>query len=642
METSTRSSRNPRQAQQQNPAHFTPSLPESNMDSIRPGELNVSHGSPAASRTPNRGGKAIRRFNPEPVESSKITRRPPPPPSKEDGDDDDAGGRLTIRLPSSSSRPAPRKFPPQLIETASRSVHSREPIPRTDVGGSRPNASYRSSRSSRTPDETFLPMTSHPGMLTEVDYAAVSRPPPESRFSYENLVKRATQRSHSFRIPDLPSIPSNSSQNSDVPSLSTSPSISSDEDRKQAKVKSRHRESCDERFSDYLLSLAARPTEKQLQEQALAAFPNEQVYNPVSHFAIDKEDDDIENEDQSIDPTYPSFQHDDSYSFRRESIADLPYELERMRRYKEDAEVRASSGGSSTGETLRASHCSNPMARHSAAKVNHVTNTTLLIGGWQADVELGPMRQAASPPMLGGDIVFPFSLSPQGTRCETGLLSPSPSCSEFADNKQNSNLWLGNPQIETENTCGLWRGLCQKAYMIEEHGPRLRSGIVTPSPEVDGDSYLTLRVPETPHSAYQLLPTPPEDPVSLERMDSILEVEQTIAEEFHDDFVTQVYNYLSLGYPSLAWPYDQELSKISGIPVSELRSDDLRTDAKGYVGAPEGIGVSQDGVTTGQCSRWLALRLYIREWARQQPGMARSDKTLETWGLRERRGSWAI
>jgi hypothetical protein len=40
----------------------------------------------------------------------------------------------------------------------------------------------------------------------------------------------------------------------------------------------------------------------------------------------------------------------------------------------------------------------------------------------EEDSELAKMRKAGSPPMLGGDLVFPCSVSPKTTRCETDQL----------------------------------------------------------------------------------------------------------------------------------------------------------------------------------------------------------------------------
>ncbi len=90
--------------------------------------------------------------------------------------------------------------------------------------------------------------------------------------------------------------------------------------------------------------------------------------------------------------------------------------------------------------------------------------------------------------------------------------------------------------------------------------------------------------------------------------------------------------------------FDEELSKISRIPLEELRRDDHHVDAKGYVGAPEGDGWGETEVI-GRCKRWEALRLYVREWARQSPNFADERKkplgATEDWGARVRKGSWA-
>ncbi|GKZ40220.1 hypothetical protein AbraIFM66950_003703, partial [Aspergillus brasiliensis] len=64
--------------------------------------------------------------------------------------------------------------------------------------------------------------------------------------------------------------------------------------------------------------------------------------------------------------------------------------------------------------------------------------------------------------------------------------------------------------------------------------------------------------------------------------------EEDLDLELTDSFVTQIYNYLSLGYPCVARYYDHELSTISGISVADLRRDDLKTDAKGYVSVMDG------------------------------------------------------
>jgi len=40
-------------------------------------------------------------------------------------------------------------------------------------------------------------------------------------------------------------------------------------------------------------------------------------------------------------------------------------------------------------------------------------------------------------------------------------------------------------------------------------------------------------------------------------------------------------------------------------------------------------------------ARWKALRIYILEWGRQHPSMS-NGAAPPAWGVRARRGSWAI
>lgn len=170
--------------------------------------------------------------------------------------------------------------------------------------------------------------------------------------------------------------------------------------------------------------------------------------------------------------------------------------------------------------------------------------------------------------------------------------------------------------------------------------PRLgRTGLITPA-----ESEYSYAEPDFIGFSQHLPESPPNSQPGASNMaciDQMLMAEQGIQLECTDAFVTQVYNYLSLGYPTLARKFDDELCKITRIPVEELRRDDKLANTKGYIGTPEGKGVTQDGVADGQCARWKALRLYVREWARQQPRMA-AVPDLDAWGVRARRGSWAI
>lgn len=563
---------------------------------------------------------SVRRFVPQPIESVKLSNR------KDASSSDGAkkGGPSSPPL-----RTAPRKFAPQLIETAKRSFRRGEATSTLTV-----------STDAELPSGHRL----LPGLSSSSAAKSDEVPPPqESRFSYASLVRRQERRRHSFRVPDLPAIPSQSSEGSDgsnVPSLSTSPSTSSDESARRSKIRDQRRESCDERFSGYLLSLAARSAEKQLRNQALAAFPNEQVYQPVSHFAIDREDEDPEDEEDGVDIVFRDIK-DDITTFRRESIADLPWELEQMRRYKEMAETRNREKGGNLSESRFSAAAIAARRPLNSAEPAVSSN---IIDGWHKGIGLTQMTHATSPPMLGEDLVFPQSLSPQSTRCD---IDHAPVPREETSSKGCDNcggLWCVNPHVNDDCAGGLWMGTCRKVNDAGRPSAKdSRPGIMTPTTaDPDDQSHLSLNSVAASNQTSPLRTTPQEADPRLDDVDRKLSLEEEIDREFHDGFVTQIYNYLSLGYPCLARYYDDELSRISGIPVEELRRDDSQTDAKGYVGAPEGAGVGEEGVTGGKCMRWTALRLYIREWARQQPRMSGSDSNLKTWGVRERRGSWAI
>ncbi|KAJ5691521.1 hypothetical protein N7488_012256 [Penicillium malachiteum] len=419
----------------------------------------------------------------------------------------------------------------------------------------------------------------------------------ESPFSYANLLRRQEVRRHSFRVPDLPSIPSNSSEGSDgtpgspfTSSFTTKQLLEDVPDKPDTPMRGTYHG----QLSEYLLTLAARSEQWQLKEQALAAFPNEQVYEPVDHFAADEEDGDSEDQ-KSLYPRAT-----DHLKSRRQSSADLSWELEYMRQHKEEAEQR-----------LRAMGTSRAPRRH---LLHHQPSNPK---------PLGP-----SPPMLGADVVLPWSDSPEGTLSEnTGTDKREPTSEDRCTGC--GGLWCAATEGDGGRGTGLWMGTCQKNGDSEQES-HFFSGIMTPMIRDDeSDPDPNTRATPEPSS-----PTM-KDPIGL-GLNTGPNLSKTISDEFNDVFVTQIYNYLSLGYPCVARDYDQELSRISGIPVDDLRRDDQHTNARGYVVAPE------DDRTVEACTRWKALRLYIREWTRQQPNMAEEETGLESWGMPERRGSWAI
>ncbi|GFF60065.1 hypothetical protein IFM46972_11534 [Aspergillus udagawae] len=281
-------------------------------------------------------------------------------------------------------QPCRRKFAPQLVETNKRSFRRKEkshtlseaPVPGYDNG-------------SRTQSGTSTYANSDASSATI-----------ESKFSYSRLQQRQQSRSHSFRVPDLPAIPSScsdASEGSEIPSLSASPSVSSNVSAHHSRAENSRQTGCDGHMAEYFLSLAAQSVENQLKEQALAAFPNEQVYEPVDHFAIDKDEDECSDDDSKNTLLHVS---------RRESSADLPWELEHMRRHKEDAEMRDRAMAGTKGKLL-SSAIFNPRQFY-----NGVDN-----GCWRGNYEPDLSRHLPRPPMLGDDLVFPQSLSPEATMC---------------------------------------------------------------------------------------------------------------------------------------------------------------------------------------------------------------------------------
>lgn len=513
--------------------------------------------------------RPMRRFLPEPIETSKFSNRRAHSTSEI---------HQGISAPPSKTPGGPRRFIPDLIETDTRSVRKREPV--------RLAQEHKATRSS----------TIYTGISPDTSARGTPSVLPESQFSYSSLLRRQQQaRRHSFRVPDLPSIPSNSSEESDSPrshSGCTSPLGPSSKMTRDLHTTKLPRESCDEEVSNYLLSLAARSAQKQLKDQALAAFPNEQVYEPVDHFAIGEDEGGLEED------TVSQMNHCQVKS-RRQSSADLSWELEYLRHHKEESEMR-----------LRAMAASR-----------------------QRSSLLTENKNGSSPPMLGNDIVLPQSISPEGTMCEHASNDAASStvpdlCSDCGG------LWCAAPGQGDRKAGGLWMGTCCRDEDQEHEVHGLLPGIVTPMPRIDEAGGGLGLSPSPSHIHLDRLVASPGSHLSQTPMSPDLRM--GLQSEFHDGFVTQIYNYLSLGYPCLARYYDYELSRISGIPIQDLRRDDLHTDAKGYVVAPENDNLA------GACARWKALRLYIQEWARQEPGMIEDETNLEGWGLPERRGSWAI
>jgi len=294
-------------------------------------------------------------------------------------------------------------------------------------------------------------------------------------------------------------------------------------------------------------------------------------------------------------------------------------------------------------------------------------------------------RLKKSPPLLGEDLVFPRCPSPKQTK-----LDPRPLWDTGAQEEQNRD--------PTEKH-GLWHGYCYSEDPSKHVAPAERPALIsTPQPlgsptdpfarefgmsaptlsEDEASSTIssgdgatratTLNRPSSangmsghpPHPEHRTKNNEPKGLHMLQNLHSLdeklrkekeaAELEEKIAAEFDDRFVTQVYNYLSLGYPATARLYDEELSKISRIDIAELERDDeeimnsLWGDGEGNGKQARGhiiLDAEMDGVKEeDRCPRWKALKKYIWEWARQHPDL--NAVSPLAWGVQERKGSWGL
>ncbi|KAI1165809.1 hypothetical protein F5B18DRAFT_660117 [Nemania serpens] len=499
--------------------------------------------------------------------------------------------------------------------------------------------------------------------------------------------------------------------NSAVPALSDSQSDHGDTWSTRSYDLRDRRESCDEEISGYLLGIAAREAHRQREfEQALSAFPNGMPPQGVEHFfARENSEDDLQIGDDE-----PPLRHGPSQLLRRTST-DPGWAVEEMRAHAEKLarmraetqmslddnsdhsgmasppedplwttrarrESRDSAIGSSMGPLLP-NQSPGLFARSSPRHEKHFSplpSTGLRASPFGMpfafhaskpdDGELSRMRKAASPPMLGADLTFRSCPSPQYTRME-----PNQPYSQFDRLEKN--------QRDTSGATGLWRGYCSsKTSTLDAralqppdllHTPGALYSAVDPFDSAFGTSMSGsgMQSPSWVASSKQI--SLHKQALSgleerLEREMARKEREDAIVAEFDDVFVTQVYNYLSLGYPATARAFDDELCKISGICVEELRKDDNVDVGKGYMLSMEispngesgeggegsdssSINSSGDGASGDEKRprhnppRWRALKLYVREWARQHPSLDGDDESgPPAWGVRARRGSWAI
>jgi hypothetical protein len=372
---------------------------------------------------------------------------------------------------------------------------------------------------------------------------------------------------------------------------------------------------------------------------------------------------------------------------RRDSVAELQMALAEANRHAAQAQgkpvtssaqaVPPTHGQGAPGEPHH------PVSHHHLAGRQDPSPFGRPFGGFRLppdqDPKLLKLRQGPSPPMLGKDLVF--------RRC------PSPKFTTLEPEDPFEMHMLEDQSRDLPGQAGLWRGYCCRSESTggcivppDLHNPKM---IQTPTAPDFPEKYCTCDVvdagvlSEEPVSIFS--PSgyassglassnsgglwggsshqhqiqhqhqhqnggaeAPKDGLHavnglsglnerLQREKVLAERDDKILQEFGGDFVTQVYNYLSLGYPAMARGFDEELSRISHIDLDELRRDDEKQMAKGHLVE---MKVNESAPEEERCPRWVALRSYITEWARQHPDLDNLDPLA--WGVRERRGSWAI
>lgn len=588
-----------------------------------------------------------------------------------------------------SEKTAPRKFIPILVDTAKRSRRMGDTSTTVSQDLKTESGHYLHAREHRT---HILGDHTPPGEgCDEVDIEKLNQ---EGRLSRHHLelhpelrrevspmdgapraLPLTPQRQHSFRCPELDTIEfSESEHQSHNTSLSSSPGQGSHITTSDSsfadtyKHATRIRESIDEDYAHYMLHLEQKRAEEKLREQALAAFPNSDFHEPVAHY-LDRDDDSSEPEIEDRPVTWEG--HDEDLllemAARRESTAKVNWEQMELQRHAEERE-RERNAAKTTNKQPSQSPWWDPAATY---------------GINEPDPEMKSMRDRARPPMLGEDLVFPRSSSPEPARFDvtqgsTVLRNQMCYLTEHAEAEKRRTgeegaLWQApgtKPATSTKTTTassksaspkGLWGGFCvDDSEQKEKQGllapPSAQTGLMTPAPQVEPANPFerAFTAPRgsmvTNGGGLKTLPSPAiVTGCDLNAIDTVLSAEQELdlimQREFPDSFITQVYNYLSLGYPSLARPFDEELSKISRISMAQLRQDDQKAkhSPRGYIRLGSDFeGGGGEGFTEQSCVRWQSLKLYIREWARQEKNMVKVDGLGGMWGTGARRGSWAI
>lgn len=592
-----------------------------------------------------------RRFLPQPVETtvksnrlsaSKPTSEPTPDPTPEPSP---RSPQTTVGRSSEQTTPKPRrKFAPQLIETTKRSKKAGDPKPatlptdKTDITPGT-NHIYLPRRVIHPPPEDAqIPTVPTNTPASGTIHPHIPLPPRRQGSMRPHLNTRRSTRQDSFQ-PELEDIMSSADENSDdsmedagfedegTPSLSGSKNSS--EDSLMRLQMSRTRESCDDRFSGYLLELAAKAAEKQLREQALAAFPNSDFHDPVEHF-YDREEVDLGSDDEDAIGV-GLLPHEMLGDIVRRKSTEVGWAAREMQQHQEhlarlrEEETHRLLAAEASKPTFKDPFWTNGMTQKMAG---------IAVEDKQKAAELARMRSAASPPMLGSDLKFRMCPSPKATKFETDQAPNAAPCRK----KDGGGLWGGYcvADEESQYLTPAARGPPMLQTPANEREDPFASAFAEQVPASSSPPKRKSRPgsPDGSKGAFQMLTGITE---RLQAEVAKSKAKEAVLAEFDDKFVTQVYNYLSLGYPSLARQYDEEISKITLVPETELCGDDKKADAKGHIGIVEN---NNTGIV--HCTRWAALKLYIHEWARQHPSMDGESGTPRPWGVRARRGSWAI
>jgi hypothetical protein len=333
-----------------------------------------------------------RRFAPEPIETTSFSNRSTPatPGSAATGRTFGTFGAGSVMSMDSApmmpyerdfGRESPperprRKFAPQLIETARRSRRQNS-LPSLEEAEKSEEASAESERRSRAPRRDY----SGPPSLQSAAQRRIAAQDGGGTKS------RSISRKHSYQVPRLDSIESSESDESPPPpSLFHSRSTRGEARGSETSEDTRRRNSDDGGYPGYLSDLAAEAAERQLREQAEAAYPNANTYEPVEHY-VDIEEEELRGRFRA-DPT------------RRDSSDEkLAYEEMRIAAAKR------------LGDVLR----KDPSKPKEPWPVS-MTPMQRVLQPYEPSQDMKRMLEAARPPMLGKHLGFIRCQSPEHAR----------------------------------------------------------------------------------------------------------------------------------------------------------------------------------------------------------------------------------